>query len=463
MSRDQVENHVHSGTRSDQLATLPDKVLSQIFETVGLISRTDLCHISRLNKKYHGLADSILYKEIRFDSPELHVIFSESLSRRPRRGSAIHDITLAYPSSELSQLILQTPLNARTYAPSRADSLSRTISTMSNLEKLDIAVPDTLLHGIGTLFNGPFDLACLKTCSLFYQCKGNAYWDLRENIHIFAHPTVETLVIRRAKLDYRGFDFLERPHQTTLKKLHLIECDFNDDALSDVLEFSEGLTEFVMTQLAEPVPDMEEASDKIDDYILALSSQAPTLESITIDVPTLTGRRPLRMREFVSLTTLRINWDYQLFGKTSKKPRMHSVGLPPELETLEFFNELGSDEAVTDMLAGTIESKGILARKWKTMIVVADEDGEIPREIFAACKGQPDLDLQIIGGAEDEDEDEEELEEDAEEAEAEAGPEEESEKLQSEKLQSEKLEAEKLEVEAKDEPVKEPEQVVVSN
>ncbi|KAG7151543.1 hypothetical protein HYQ46_012666 [Verticillium longisporum] len=62
---------------------------------------------------------------------------------------------------------------------------------MSNLETLDISVPVSLLHGIGQLFNGPFDLACLKSASLFYQCPEDGYWDLRENIHIFAHPTLD--------------------------------------------------------------------------------------------------------------------------------------------------------------------------------------------------------------------------------------------------------------------------------
>ncbi|KAJ1326054.1 F-box and leucine-rich repeat protein 2/20 [Microdochium nivale] len=392
-------------------AALPDALILQIFEHVGLGSKKALSSVSRLNRRYHGLADSILYKRVHFDTPELHLVFSESLQRRPRRGSAIYDISLSYPTSELERLA-HAPEHGNHYTspPLRVDGLSRTISAMSNLESLNIAVPETLLHGIGALFNGPFDLACLKSCHLFYQCPEDRYWDLQENIHIFSHPSLETLVIRRAKLDYRGFESIERPHETALQKLHFIECDINDDALSDILEFPEGLREFVMTQLPEPVPELEDSSDDAGDYLIALRAQAPTLESITIDVATLGGRKTLRMREFTKLKTLRLNWDYHLFGKTSRKARLHSIGLPPNMETLELFNELGTDEGVTDLMVSMLQIGTILATKWDKFIVVADEDGKIPQVIVDACK-QGGVELEIIGQAEEEEEDQEAEEE----------------------------------------------------
>jgi hypothetical protein len=379
----------------DRLAVLPDELLLQIFETLGRSSRKSLCNVSRLNKKYHRLSDAVLYKSILFETPEFHLTFSESLSRRPRRGSAIYEVKLSYPSSQLSHLALDAPVHNSYLDPQRVDGLSRTLSIMSNLEKLDISVPDVLLHGIGTLFNGPFDLACLKTCSLFYQCANDAYWDLRDNIHIFAHPTLETLIIRRAKLDERGFDFIERPHVTALKSLHLVECDINDDALADVLEFPEALEEFVMTQTEEPEPELEESSDSLSDYIIALKSQAEFLKSITIDSPTLHNRKTLRLREFEALKTLRLNWDHQLFAKSSKKPRLHSVGFPPEMETLEFFNELGTDSEVTDLFVVAIESKDIIAINWKILVVVEGDDG-VPKAIKDACR-TAGLRLDVIG------------------------------------------------------------------
>ncbi|KAK9424089.1 hypothetical protein SUNI508_03577 [Seiridium unicorne] len=391
-----------------QLAALPDELLTQIFEAVGRISRRDLCAVSRVNKSWHELADAILYKSIRFDNPEQHLVFSESLSRRMRRGSAIQDISLEYPEHELSHLRLDGHIHGSHYAPTRFEALSRTISTMSNLETLEVSVPVTLLHGIGALFNGPFDLACLKSCTLFYQCPDDAYWDLRENIHIFAHPTLETLFIRRAKLDYRGFDFIERPHETALQKLHLIECDISDDALSDVLEFPEGLKEFVMTQTEKPSPELEESSDNVGDYIMALKSQSHSMETITVDHPTLTGRKPLRMRNFDVLKSLRMNWDYQLFGKSSKKPRLHSVGLPPELETLEFFNELGTDEEVTELLEYTLQVASVTYAKLRTIIVPQGDKG-VPKEVVAACK-TGGVKLDIIGAFDDCESDDEECE-----------------------------------------------------
>lgn len=385
-----------AGLARDRLAVLPDELLLHIFELLGRMSKRSLCAVSRLNKKYHQLSDAVLYKSILFNTPELHLTFSESLGRRPRRGSAIHEIKLAYPSSELSQLALDRPVHGSYIDPSRFEGLSRTLSIMSNLEKLDISVPDVLLHGIGSLFNGPFDLACLKSCTLFYQCANDEYWDLRENIHIFAHPTLESLTIKRAKLDEQGFDFLERPHETALKKLELIECDMNDDGLSDLLEFPEALEEFVMTQSEEPSPDLEESSDSLADYIVALKSQAQSLKSITIDHPSLGCRKALRMREFVSMKTLRVNWDYQLFGKSSKKPRLHSLGLPPELEVLELFNELGTDDEVTDLFVNFIENKNSVARRWKRMVVVGDDDGNVCKDIKNVCQEQG-LQLDIIG------------------------------------------------------------------
>ncbi|KAJ0306361.1 hypothetical protein COL5a_003649 [Colletotrichum fioriniae] len=378
--------------KRDKLAALPEELL---IETLNRLCHKDLCNVSRLNKRYHRLADAVLYKSVHFQSPELHLTFSESLGRRPRRGSAINEVKLIYPNEELSRLALDAPVHNSHYDPTRSDTLSRTLSVMSNLEKLDIAVPHVLLHGIGTLFNGPFDLAYLKECTLFYQCADDAYWDLRENIHIFAHPTLETLIIKRAKLDEKGFDFMERPHETGLKTLHLIECDINDDGLSDLLEFPEGLEEFVMTQTAEPKPELEESSDNFADYVLALNSQAHSLKTFTIDSPTLGCRKPLRMREFEALKSMRMNWDYQLFGKTSKKPRMHSVGLPPEMEVLEFFNEMGSDEEVTDLLLYTIQTKDVVAKAWKTF-VVPEGDAGVSREIKEACR-EHGLQLDVIG------------------------------------------------------------------
>lgn len=400
MSRDTELTAANGTTRvavqksqADRFSELPNKLLSLIFEIVATHSRSDLLNLSLVNKKCHTLADAALYKHLLFDSPEQHLIFSETLDRRPRRGSIIQEVTLEYPSSELSHLILDAPLDRSHYKPDRIDGLSRTLSTMSNLETLDIAVPVKLLHGIGTLFNGPFDLACLRTCTLFFRAPNDEYWDLQETIHIFTHPTLEELTIKRAKLDERGFDSLERPHSTGLKKLRFIECDINDDALADIMEFPEALKEFYMYHKPEPEPELEESSDEINEFIMAMKPCAETLETIVIDHPTLGGRKVLRMRDFLAVKTLRLNFDTQLFGKTSKKPRLHSVGLPPELETLEFFGEIGKDEMVTELFAIALGNVEYMARNLKTLILVEGPDG-IPQQILDACEGKK-FELQI--------------------------------------------------------------------
>jgi hypothetical protein len=413
MSRDVVENGAPTPSsqarpepqsQADRLARLPDKLLLLIFDMLAHESRHDICNVSILSRKYHALADRILYRSILFESPEHHLIFSESLDRRPRRGSMIENIKLEYPSSELSHLILdsaldkQSPTSSNTFRKG-VDGLSRALASMSNLETLDIAVPVKLLHGIGALFNGPFDLACLKTCSLYYQCPDEGYWDLRENIHIFTHPTLETLTLRRARLDERGFDFMERPHSTALKSLRLLECDINDDSLADIMEFPEGLREFYLYHTAEPNPELEESSDEICEHVMALRDQAETLESITIDHPTLAGRKVLRLRDFQNVRYLRLNRDTQLFGKTGRKPRMHSAGLPPRLEVLEFTEPLGGDDTVTELFAMMLQNIEFMARDLRALIVVAGPDGSVPEQILEACKGKKfELDIRPMEG-----------------------------------------------------------------
>lgn len=151
-----------------------------------------------------------------------------------------------------------------------------------------------------------------------------------------------------------------------------------------------------MVQPETPDPELEESSDSIRHYMSALQSACHSLVSITIDFASLSTTRALALREFDALKTLRMNWDHQLFGKTSKKPRMHSVGLPPQLENLEFFNEVGTDEEVVDLLLSTIQIAPILARNWSSLVIVDCED-RVRKQIIEACEAQPQLELDIIG------------------------------------------------------------------
>jgi hypothetical protein len=228
--------------------------------------------------------------------------------------------------------------------------------------------------------------------SLFYQRDDVGYWDLQENIHIFGHPTLEHLTIRKAKLDERGFDSLEKPSGTGLKELHFIDCDINDDALSDILLHPEDLREFTMTHQEDPSPPLEESPADAGDYIFALNSAQHSLETISIDSATLGGRKALRLRDFIALKTLQLR-DFQLFGKTSKKPRLHSVGLPPELETMKFFGQIGEDEEVAELLLNIIENKEIMARKWKKFIIAKGVES-VPEKILEACKV---VGLEVVG------------------------------------------------------------------
>lgn len=222
--------------------------------------------------------------------------------------------------------------------------------------------------------------------SLFYQCEDGGYWDLQENIHIFSHPTLESLTIRRAKLDQRGFESLEQPSETPLKELHLIECDINDEGLSDLLLIPEALQEITIFQLQFPSPPLEESPDDVEDYIFAVQSAQHSLQTISINFATLSAENPMKLRGFESLKTLELR-DYQLFGQPSGSPRLHSVGLPPNLEVLKFFNPVGEDEELSDLLCYTIENKAILASKLREMIVVEGEgrEREFPPKLVEAC------------------------------------------------------------------------------
>jgi hypothetical protein len=169
---------------------------------------------------------------------------------------------------------------------------------------------------------------------------------------------------------------------TALKELKLEECDINDDALSDLLTHPESLKEITITQLANPSPALEESPLDIEDYIIALRSAQHSLETITIDFPTLGAEDSLRLREFDALRELQLR-DYQLFGE--KEPRMHSVGLPSNLEVLEFLNPVSDDETIIDLLHYMIENKSFLARNWTHFVVEGGEEG-LPKKIAEACE-----------------------------------------------------------------------------
>lgn len=142
------------------LSGLPDELIIQIFRLLPTLR--DLCELCLVNRRINSVADPVLYKSISFDQPKHHLTFSQSLTTRPRRGSVIQEVRLDYSSSELSNIL---HLKDGSY---RIDGFSHAISTMSNLENLVVSVPESMCHGIGTLFNGPFDFACLKICKLSF-------------------------------------------------------------------------------------------------------------------------------------------------------------------------------------------------------------------------------------------------------------------------------------------------------
>ncbi|KAL2065333.1 hypothetical protein VTL71DRAFT_3002 [Oculimacula yallundae] len=364
--------------RARDLSSLPDELLINIMEELPL--QHDLASVCLVSRRLNSVADPVLYKSILFDQPKHHLLFSESLLTRPRRGSLIQNVRVDFPSAEMADILCLTD------TPHPIDRFSHTISTMSNLEDLVISVPESLSHGIGNLFNGPFDLACLKTCSLFYQREDGGYWDLQENIHIFGHPTLEHLTIRRAKLDERGYESLEKPWYTGLKTLSLIECDIHDDALADLLVLPEALEEIIITQLADPEPALEESPEYMEDYILACRSAQHSLKKIVVDFPTLAGKNPLKLRDFECLVEVHVSIN-QLFGM--KTPRLMSVALPPNLERLEFLGDVGKDEEVTELLAYTVENKDVFARKWESLVVNggsnAGEEG-VPERVREVCE-----------------------------------------------------------------------------
>ena len=181
-------------------------------------------------------------------------------------------------------------------------------------------------------------------------------------------------------------------------ELNLIECDINDDGLAEILVFPEALKSITITQRPVPYPPLKESPAHVDDYILALDSAQKSLESISIDFPTLAGKDPLRLRGFEVLETLELR-DYQLFGKT---PRLHSVGLPPELERLKFFNVIGEDEELAELLCYAIENQDMLARKSCQLVVVEGKRG-LPSNLIETCKGSKHFKLGVEVDDDDDD------------------------------------------------------------
>ena len=145
------------------LADLPQELIIQILGS--LPTSRDHAAVCLVSRRMNSIADPVLHKSILFDKPKHHLTFSESLITRPRRGSLIVNVRLEYPSEELSELELARLDDSHT----RVDRLSHAIATMSNLEDLVVSVPASLCRGLGTVFNGPFDLACLKSCEFSFN------------------------------------------------------------------------------------------------------------------------------------------------------------------------------------------------------------------------------------------------------------------------------------------------------
>jgi hypothetical protein len=164
----------------------------------------------------------------------------------------------------------------------------------------------------------------------------------------------------------------------------LIDCDINDEALTDILLHPESLKEITFTQREIPDPELEESPNDVGDFIFALGSAQHSLEKISIDFPTLNGKAALRLRDFDAVTELELR-DYQLLGQSSGKPRLHSVGLPPNLEVLKFPGAVTGDEEILDLLDYMIENREILARKWRVLVVKGGEEG-LPERVMEACK-----------------------------------------------------------------------------
>jgi hypothetical protein len=153
-----------STSSPNSLASLPKEIVIQIIN--HLPAQRDIHAICLVNHHLNSIADPVLYKSIRWNQPKHHFAFTESLAKRPRRGSLIMDVRLEYPGSELEGFVHDVNEKGATGRVG-IDGFSYTISMMSNLETLEIEVPEGLCRGIGTLFNGPFDLACLRTCKYF--------------------------------------------------------------------------------------------------------------------------------------------------------------------------------------------------------------------------------------------------------------------------------------------------------
>ena len=141
-----------------------------------------------------------------------------------------------------------------------------------------------------------------------------------------------------------------------------------------------------------PSPELEESPDDVNEFIFALGSAHHSLEKITIDFPTLGSKAALRLREFDAVTELQL-MDYQLLGISKGKPRLHSVGLPPNLEILTFPGRISEDEEILDLLEYMIENKEVLARKWRILEVEGDEEG-LPVRIRELCEK---VGLQVMG------------------------------------------------------------------
>src|SRR6266487_5145279 len=100
---------------------------------------------------------------------------------------------------------------------------------------------------------------------------------------IFLHPTLQCLTIINAQADQWAMnDLIDCKGSTSLQELHLLKSDIHSRSLAIMLSVPKALKSLRITQNISRYPPREHSPLNLNDFILAMTPQYESLESLTI-------------------------------------------------------------------------------------------------------------------------------------------------------------------------------------
>lgn len=157
-------------------------------------------------------------------------------------------------------------------------------------------------------------------------------------------------------------DLSKRSQSTSLQELHFHLCDIHAQGLADMLALPRALKRLTIGQ-NHGYPPIENSPVDVNDYVLAMTKQCKSLETLTIIRETEFRHSPLRLESLSALRRLEID-PRVLFTPLNTPTRIATAAanvtsiLPAGLEELELLDlREGDFKSLTLMLQTVLDMK----------------------------------------------------------------------------------------------------------